>query len=108
MERQEHAEESIVAASRDSAAGSFGESRLRLATVAVGVVLSEVVDVTVVVVTLLFAGISIVSTLKGALHVQDQSLGQYRGSVNLRAGFDGRRCACGANQSMVSQRLDVS
>lgn len=52
IERQEHAEDSTVAANRDNAGGIFCALRLRLATAGVGVVLSEVVVVTVVVVTL--------------------------------------------------------
>lgn len=55
MDRHEHAEDSIGAAKRDSAGGSARGSMSRLAGATVGVVSSEVVNVTVVVVTLLSA-----------------------------------------------------
>lgn len=56
IERQEQAEDSIAAAKSDSAGGMDTERgpTSRLATVNVGVVSSEVVSTTVVVVTLLF------------------------------------------------------
>lgn len=58
-ERQEHADDNTVTPNSDSAAGTLFESNLRLATVRVGVVSSEVVDAMVVVVMLLFPRVSI-------------------------------------------------
>jgi hypothetical protein len=99
IERQEHAEERNGAERRDSAQGTRTEatSRARLFAMGVGVSSEEVVDVTRVVVMVLFDRVSwdhLAPELM-SFHARDVRQGRRSSSLNLGPSCDGRCCAGG-------------